>query len=432
MVRCGESRQGLSWCGSRGEFWLGGVWHVLAVQGAVAQGVARPGEAGEANVMTQLVKARDPMSCLGRRQAEACLSQLRDVQEQHSGILTPTAVVDAARPVDAPLHPCFEWNDTIAAERFRQEQAKVLIRSVRVLFVPDDKSGRAQPTNVYIGIEGGRKFISSPTVAPKSGLSVDLKTEFVRELDVLFQKYGSVPELARVIHEMRQRLAPAPRQLSPQGEYDKVRAAAVLRQLVERAIQGAGTASAVVIHKLVNEAGHQEHVQFAFETVSEEIGRLVSGGSVGVSHVGLERTYRWKNATVPAVVNGHAREVPMGTALVPTKTMLIKFDQLHKEKLHSPAHMSPGKDARLLSDLYRRHGESVYELMQMFFETDSEFVRSAGYTVGVFYSQVGKLLTLKAERDGQLPERVSEQRGRPSVTEQNLRGLREDLRGLKR
>jgi hypothetical protein len=47
--------------------------------------------------------------------------------------LTAQGVVDAARPTDAPLHPAFEWDNIVAAEAFRLEQARSLIRSIEVV-----------------------------------------------------------------------------------------------------------------------------------------------------------------------------------------------------------------------------------------------------------------------------------------------------------
>lgn len=51
------------------------------------------------------------------------------------GVLTPALVVDVARDDQHPLHPRFEWNDTVAAERFRREQAHILIKSVHLTYV---------------------------------------------------------------------------------------------------------------------------------------------------------------------------------------------------------------------------------------------------------------------------------------------------------
>lgn len=53
------------------------------------------------------------------------------------GTLTPDLVVRAARADTSPLHACFEWDDSAAAQSWREEQARVLIRSVRVEITTD-------------------------------------------------------------------------------------------------------------------------------------------------------------------------------------------------------------------------------------------------------------------------------------------------------
>lgn len=50
----------------------------------------------------------------------------------------PKDIVDASRPEGAPLHPVFEWNDDVAAELYRQEQARTLIRQIVVVQEVDD------------------------------------------------------------------------------------------------------------------------------------------------------------------------------------------------------------------------------------------------------------------------------------------------------
>ena len=54
---------------------------------------------------------------------------------QMRGELTPQIVVDESRPTEAPLHEHFEWDDQLAGEAYRRQQASQLIRSVRVEYV---------------------------------------------------------------------------------------------------------------------------------------------------------------------------------------------------------------------------------------------------------------------------------------------------------
>lgn len=68
-----------------------------------------------------------------RSHREVVHKELQTIRAAH-GLLTPALVVDAARPAEHPLHGHFQWDDGIAAEAWRREQARKLIRSVRVTY----------------------------------------------------------------------------------------------------------------------------------------------------------------------------------------------------------------------------------------------------------------------------------------------------------
>jgi hypothetical protein len=80
------------------------------------------------------------------------------------GELKPSAVVDAARAKDSPLHKCFEWRDGKAADEYRLIQARKLIRLTVTIIddkpesymhVPargtaDDQEGAYHPVSVIV------------------------------------------------------------------------------------------------------------------------------------------------------------------------------------------------------------------------------------------------------------------------------------------
>lgn len=78
--------------------------------------------------------------------------QLDLIYTKHNELTAPL-VVDAARPEDAPLHPVFEWDDSIAAERHREHQARNLIRSVQI--IPSDNE---LPQPVFVHVESLQSY----------------------------------------------------------------------------------------------------------------------------------------------------------------------------------------------------------------------------------------------------------------------------------
>lgn len=63
--------------------------------------------------------------------------ELNTIYQAHRE-LTPQLVVEVARDPANPLHDRFEWDDSVAGEKYRLSQARQLIRSVRVTEVVED------------------------------------------------------------------------------------------------------------------------------------------------------------------------------------------------------------------------------------------------------------------------------------------------------
>ena len=86
--------------------------------------------------------------------------ELQGIYDQY-GRLTPAVVVDEARPKRHPLHRFFEWDDKVAGEEYRKEQARDLIRSVKIVRVREDATiSRAR---AYLSVKDTEGFAYRPT-----------------------------------------------------------------------------------------------------------------------------------------------------------------------------------------------------------------------------------------------------------------------------
>ena len=82
--------------------------------------------------------------------------------EEKYGSLSPQTVLDESRDTNAVLHPCFEWNDSIAAEKYRLTQAHALIRHITVKVVQEEQK---EPTVI-------RAFVNTaPNPTPRQPFS---------------------------------------------------------------------------------------------------------------------------------------------------------------------------------------------------------------------------------------------------------------------
>jgi hypothetical protein len=77
---------------------------------------------------------------------------------------------------------------------------------------------------------------------------------------------------------------------------------------------------------------------------------------------------------------------------IPTRELLRHFDELHRSRFDVPAVIVAGKDAAIVTRLWKTHGEYMRPLMARFFSERGEFQERAGFTVGVFASQFARLL----------------------------------------
>lgn len=62
----------------------------------------------------------------------AISNRLAEIAKANGGILTPESVVEDAKSKQSPLHGQFEWNVKKAAHQYWLDQARNLIRTVRV------------------------------------------------------------------------------------------------------------------------------------------------------------------------------------------------------------------------------------------------------------------------------------------------------------
>lgn len=105
------------------------------------------------------------------------------------GDVTAAAVVDAAKSSNSPMHRYFEWDDTVAAQQYREGQAREIIHSVRVRFVSAGKEYATRAYNVIVKNETHQ--------LPRETKVVDLPPtpfeemlEALRALDAWRLRYG--------------------------------------------------------------------------------------------------------------------------------------------------------------------------------------------------------------------------------------------------
>ena len=113
------------------------------------------------------------------------------------GKLTACNLVEISRPQNAPLHDEFEWNDSEAAERWREQQARVLIASI--VYVDEQSNGANEPVRAYFNLRfSDPEYESIETIIRSRDKYAALMERALHELRAFREKYRILESLAPV------------------------------------------------------------------------------------------------------------------------------------------------------------------------------------------------------------------------------------------
>ena len=93
----------------------------------------------------------------------------------------------------------FEWNDGVAAEKYRESQAGSLIRNLTVKMITPDVE-QTEPVRAYVSIRqaDSSEFISVHNVLKDEDLTRKMLEQAKSELDSFAKKYSTLRELSKV------------------------------------------------------------------------------------------------------------------------------------------------------------------------------------------------------------------------------------------
>lgn len=138
-----------------------------------------------------------------KHDASAVATELQRIEQAKRG-LRPQDVVAAARNARNPLHRYFDWDDTKAAQKWRIEQARALIASVRVTLIAAPERGLVR---AFVHVDSGDDkqhygFVQAVMSDPKRREIVLARAR--AELESFEHRYAEFQELAEVFKAARQ------------------------------------------------------------------------------------------------------------------------------------------------------------------------------------------------------------------------------------
>ena len=117
--------------------------------------------------------------------------------------LNPKNVVEASRPLESPLHNEFEWDDNIAAEKYRESQASYIIRSI-VVDVEDCVTEQPICVRAFVNVkkEDQREYKPIQVVVKDKDYMNSLYESAMKELKAIQFKYQCVERLKHIFEEI--------------------------------------------------------------------------------------------------------------------------------------------------------------------------------------------------------------------------------------
>lgn len=132
------------------------------------------------------------------KDANSVGEHLELLRKEAKGELTPEDVVKDARNDNSPLHSFFEWDDGEAAEKFRLQQARGLIRAVVAVYVSDDKPAVRQKAYVHIPDPGAQHYREVTHAMSVTRTREQVLMAAWRDFQSMRRKYQDLKEFADV------------------------------------------------------------------------------------------------------------------------------------------------------------------------------------------------------------------------------------------
>lgn len=129
--------------------------------------------------------------------AETCYREIQSLGEE----VTPQMIVDFARDEETELHKCFQWDDSIAAENWRKQQARQVVMSLTVK-VERSEHGEAQTYRLIEHDDTEKVYRSVVFTVRNEDEYRRLLAQAKADMIAFKKRYKSIVELQEVIEEI--------------------------------------------------------------------------------------------------------------------------------------------------------------------------------------------------------------------------------------
>ena len=121
-----------------------------------------------------------------------------------AGRLTPDAVVETARNPASAMHGMFDWDDAVAAAKWRIEQARAVIRHIHII----DDENNTRPAFLSVSTAGSKtQYQPVEAVARSREMQVAVLAAAKRDLDAYTIRYRALKEICDLVEPAKKALS---------------------------------------------------------------------------------------------------------------------------------------------------------------------------------------------------------------------------------
>ena len=141
-------------------------------------------------------------------------TELRTIMAAHGGLLDPADVVEAARAPTSALHSYFTWDNREAADKWRLEEARSLIRSVTITI----EGAEPMQIRAFVSLPADRVRGDGYRLMEEVCNSDLMRAQFIADLHATAERFENTARVIGVAFSGKSLRAAAKRAAKPKGK----------------------------------------------------------------------------------------------------------------------------------------------------------------------------------------------------------------------
>lgn len=128
--------------------------------------------------------------------------------ERKDGEVTTTSFLDVAKDKNSPIHGMFEWDNKVAANKYRLAQAAKIIAALRVVVVTNNEESPEKKVSAFVNVNPARNTTAKSiymnvnnALSNEDTRSVVLNRMY-RDMQAFIDRYYTFDEVSNVIQAM--------------------------------------------------------------------------------------------------------------------------------------------------------------------------------------------------------------------------------------